>query len=225
MDRKGPERMSVWELMLVGLSNAVATALFVGGVAAVVVKRFEGRQAEHRQSLQNDYDKSQKTLEAQHSDLQQRREQEFQTRDSLRASYAELLIVQRRSRQASLRLAATPVEDRIELEREAGRAHDAFIDQYHRLALDADKEMWFDARSLRDILDDLLAAARTTPHTEATAKKCAALATYARHARQNLERSFRLRLGHQPLQDRKDVGRYLKGPADRAGDEAAGAVS
>jgi hypothetical protein len=35
-------------------------------------------------------------------------------------------------------------------------AHNEFIDLYHRLAHDADRPMWLDARTLRAVLDDML---------------------------------------------------------------------
>ena len=82
-------------------------------------------------------------------------------------------------------------------------AHTAFIEQYHQLNLDANAEMWRDARTLRRVLDAMLEAAEARH-----ADKAGELSEIAKHARQNLERSFRVRLGHEALQKRKPAGEY-----------------
>ena len=91
----------------------------------------------------------------------------------------------------------------------AESTHSEFIDLYHRLNLDASEEMWRDARALRHILDDMLDFGR-----EGNAEKCEQLVRFARRARQNLERSFRIRLEHEPLQSRNDLGTYNKKPVE-----------
>src|SRR5439155_1212688 len=118
------------------------------------------------------------------------RQLEYQTRAALRETYAELLVAQRRSREASLRLANEPgPAPSGDLEVQAVSAHGHFIDLYHRLNLDASREMWEDARVLRNVLDHMLKEAK-----RGNAGECETLAKTARSARQNLERSFRIRL-------------------------------
>jgi transcriptional regulator GlxA family with amidase domain len=84
-------------------------------------------------------------------------------------------------------------------------AHDRFIDEYHRLALDADRSMWLELRGLRSVLDDMHAHAE-----KGESQACEGLVKSARATRQNLERSFRARLGHEPLQERKATQGYDK---------------
>ncbi|MDR6862679.1 hypothetical protein [Phycicoccus sp. 3266] len=145
-------------------------------------------------------------LDKEHDERQQARDHEFQSRAALRESYTELLVAQRRSREASKALAESGDISRIEAGAAASKAHDEFIDVYHRLALDADRPMWLELRSLRAVLDDMVQAAAS-----GDLDQCTQLAGVARDARQNLERSFRARLGHEPLQDRHPLGRYEKG--------------
>jgi hypothetical protein len=170
------------QTLLAGFFNAVFAAVFVAGAAALTVKWYEGRAEDRRQKLQL----------------------EHQTRAALRETYAQLLVAQRRSRQASVQLAkaggASASED---LDRKAVLAHDEFIDAYHRLNLDVNKEMWEDARGLRLVLDRMLDRGRL-----GRVQECEALVPTARDARQNLERSFRLRLGGEPLQDRNALGEF-----------------
>jgi hypothetical protein len=54
-------------------------------------------------------------------------------------------------------------------------------------------------------LEDLLAAAR-----QGDVEKCRLLIDTARDARQNLECSFRIRLGYAALQKRRHLGEYDK---------------
>ncbi|MFI6437280.1 hypothetical protein [Streptomyces sp. NPDC050759] len=176
------------ETLAAGAVNAFVTAFFIGIVAGLIVKRYE---AVHELRLQ--------TLELEH-----------QTRAALRATYSQLLVAQRRSRQASAQLAQAGGEKSApELATKAGTAHDEFISLYHSLNLDASKQMWLDVRGLRKILDAMLERAR-----RGDAAGCAKLVGKARAARQNLERSFRDRLGHEPLQERKALGEYDRGLAD-----------
>jgi hypothetical protein len=65
--------------------------------------------------------------------------------------------------------------------------------------------MWEEGRGLRDVLDAMLETAKQGDTT-----RCKQLAQTARHARQNLEGTFRKLLGHKPLQDRKDLGEFDK---------------
>jgi hypothetical protein len=65
--------------------------------------------------------------------------------------------------------------------------------------------MWRDLRGLRSVLDDMLEYAQA-----GAGEECDALVRTAKWARQNLERSFRLRLGNEPLQKRRNLGKYDK---------------
>jgi hypothetical protein len=133
------------------------------------------------------------------------RELEHQTRAALRQTYDKMLVSQRRSREASLRLlqwadgteGAPGYETLVE---DATAAHAAFLEHYHQLNLDASPEMWIEARGLRHVLDDMLKTAQE--HQTADAQH---LSDLARDARQNLEGSFRLRLGYEVLQERKGL--------------------
>jgi hypothetical protein len=66
--------------------------------------------------------------------------------------------------------------------------------------------MWRDARSLRGVLDKMRECALS-----GNGDACQGLVETAKHARQNLERSLRVRLGHTTLQARKNVGEYDRG--------------
>ena len=127
-----------------------------------------------------------------------------QTQVLLRETYALLLAAQRRSRQASLQLARAGGEPGDpELLEGAIAAHDSFIKLYHRLNLDAPKSIWREARALQDVLGDMLMTAAAGNEVE-----CERLMKTARSARQNLEGSFREFLQREPLQTRKNVGKY-----------------
>jgi len=128
------------------------------------------------------------------------RELEHQTREALRSSYAQLLVSQRRCRQACLQLAGAGGAERSpQLAEDATAAHDKFMDAYHALNLDSDRDMWEEVRGLRDVLDDMLKNAEAGREVDD-------LAELARDARQNLERTFRRRLGQEPHQDRRPLG-------------------
>jgi hypothetical protein len=220
-----------------GFLNVLFTAVFVGIVAAVVVRRYGARidkrlqeadQAHkarlqeadqaHRARLQeadqahedrrreDDARHEERLREAnvRHEKELQKRQLDYEARAALRETYAQLLIAQRRSREASRKLArAGGASSDQRLETEATSAHDEFIDLYHRLNLDASTEMWKDARGLRRVLDAMLEEAR-----RGDAEDCDADAEVARKARQNLEGSFRAQLGHKPLQKRKHLGEH-----------------
>lgn len=175
------------EALQLGLWNSFLSAIFVGIAAGLVVRWYEGR---HKSQLQ----------------IQQL---EHQTRAALRATYSQLLVAQRRSRQASLQLALGCESDTRSLTEKANTAHDEFIHAYHCLNLDASHQMWLDMRGLRRILDKMLACAQNGER-----ERCEELVDEARKARQNLEGSFRNRLGHDPLQDRKSLGVHDRGLAD-----------
>jgi hypothetical protein len=153
-------------------------------------------------------DDRRQVAEARHEEQLQNHQLEYQSRAALRETYAHLLVAQRRSREASVELAraGTSSSDRQRLEREATAAHSDFIDQYHQLSLDASRDMWKDARGLRAVLDDMLKEAR-----RGNRAACESLIKVARSARQNLERSFRIRLEYDPLQERRDLGEYDRG--------------
>jgi hypothetical protein len=185
--------LSFAQTVFAGVVSAAATAVFVGLAAGLVVKIYETRAAE-----------SLRKATALHEEQLQTRQLEHEARTRLRDTYADLLVAQRRSREASVRLAhAGTSSNRPSLEAEALSSHDAFIDLYHQLILDASEEMWKEARGLRRVLDDMLRKA-----TRAETTDCDALVEIARKARQNLERSFRVRLQYDPLQKRKPLGRY-----------------
>jgi hypothetical protein len=172
--------LSFSQTVQAGLLNAVFTAVFVGAVAALVVKRYEQRSA---------------------------------TRAALRELYAQLLAAQRESREASLKLARRGGESvSNSLNDEAVLSLSRFLALYHRLNLDASRAMWADVRGLRHVLEEMLTTAQAGQVVE-----CEALADIARDARQNLQRSFRRRLGHWPLQHRRDLGAYDKRRSHSAG--------
>lgn len=210
--------LDFWETVGAGFLNVLFTAVFVGIVAALVVrsygarmdKRLQEADQAHAKRLQNADQAHAKRLreaDARHEKELQKRQLEHEARAALRETYAQLLIAQRRSREASRRLAQAGGASRDQrLEREATSAHDEFIDLYHRLNLDASTQMWKDARGLRRVLSLMLKAAR-----RGRAEECEALAGFARKARQNLEGSFRRRLKHKPLQRRKSLGVHDRG--------------
>lgn len=179
------------QTIAVSLLGALFTAAFVGVAAEVVTRKYQDRSAARRAGAKRAHER--RLLG---------RQLEHQTRAALRETYAQLLVAQRKSREASRRLSrATDPAERQQLDDEAGSALDRFMDLYHRLNLDVSRDMWLDARGLRNILEDMLAAARG-----AEREKCERLARLARDARQNLEIGFRSRLGHAPLQSRRDLG-------------------
>ncbi|XUL87979.1 hypothetical protein ACQ86D_15960 [Streptomyces galilaeus] len=142
-----------------------------------------------------------------------RYELRHQTRAALRATYAQLLVAQRRSRQLSIELAqAGGKSTDSTLARQASVAHDEFINVYHDLNLDVSRQMWREVRALRHILDDMLKLAQA-----GKADECTKLSYLARAARQNLAGAFRAQLGHAPLQKRKPLDRYDKSLAASAG--------
>lgn len=148
----------------------------------------------------------QRELSEAHDRRRQDQEQEFQSRQALRETYARLLVMQRRSRQASLALSKAEGSALVEAEATAVESHNAFLDEYHRLALDADHEMWIQLRTLREVLDAMLLWAR-----EGDTLQCEQLYKSARFARQNLEGRFRERLKYLALQKPKGIG-SVKGP-------------
>jgi hypothetical protein len=173
--------------------DTIWTGVVAGSVAALVTIAVQLLTQRHQRNLLS-------------------RELEHQTRTALRQTYEKLLGTQRRSRETSLRLAtrAAGVDTSAGDESLSGAAtdaHVAFIEHYHQLNLDASREMWIEARGLRHVLDDMLEAAQ-----EGDADRANELYELARAARQNLERSFRARLGHEVLQKRKP----LSAPYDKA---------
>ncbi len=134
------------------------------------------------------------------------KELEHQTREALRNMYGLLLRAQRRSRELSIRLAdAGGAAAEGNLAESAVAAHDEFIDLYHQLNLDSSRDMWLEVRGLRNVLDKMLEEGQAGHAVE-----CRSLADTARDARQNLERSFRERLGYQALQQRRPLGTFDK---------------
>lgn len=173
---------------------------------AEALRKADQQRADALRQVDRERIDQQRQLSEDHDRRQQEHEHEFQSRQALRESYARLLVVQRRSRQASLRLAKTQDDDQRERALvQAIEAHDEFIDEYHRLALDSDKTMWRELRGLRHVLDDMYKYAE-----EGNGVKCQDLSDVARDARQNLERSFRERLRYAPLQKRNLLGEYDK---------------
>lgn len=209
--------------------DALFTAVLVAGAATLVVgifeRRSEGRRQEAakredqlRQEAEKREDQLRRDAEKREEDRRQEaarlhderlqfREFEHQTRAALRETYAQFLVAQRRSREASLALARSGSAPGNEnMAEQALQAYNEFIDCYHRLNLDATREMWIDARRLRKILEDMLECAQ-----QGNAKECERLIEFARHARQNLENTFRSRLRYEPfdpLQTHKKLGIY-----------------
>jgi len=180
-------------------------AALIAALVALAKMLYDGRQ-QRSVLLQQVKESNQREAEFGRQLDQQKLEWESQTRAALRGPYANLLIAQRRSREASLQLAreGQPSEHDRLLE-QAIEAHDEFIDTYHQLNLDSDREMWLEVRSLREVLGEMLKEARN-----GNAAACDDLAKIARHARQNLERAFRRKLGYEPHQARRPLGKYDK---------------
>ena len=187
--------------------SALFAAVFVGFAATFVVRIFETRAANRRREAEKREENLRQEAARHHNERLQFRQFEHQTRAALRETYAQFLIAQRRSREASLTLAksgSTP--EREYMDQQALKAYDEFIDFYHRLNLDATREMWIDARRLRKILEDMLKYAQ-----QGNTEECDRLKGFARHARQNLENTFRNRLRYEPfdpLQPHKNLGIY-----------------
>jgi hypothetical protein len=163
---------TLWANGVGALSTAFFTALFVTVGATLVVKNVESRENQRREREKSDRAAALVTIRQDRADLrrelalkqserQQDREHEFQTRSALRETYSRLLVAQRRSRQASIALSVAENRARDADRVAARQAHDDFIDEYHRLALDADESMWRELRGLRDVLDDMLACAQS----------------------------------------------------------------
>jgi hypothetical protein len=197
-----------------GISTAFFTATFVAVAATLLVNRVERRDKDRRDReaaerskalLQESHAraKEQQVFDQQHDKRQQESEHEFQTRKALRETYARLLIAQRQSRQASIALSSAKDQERDKALVAAGQAHDRFIDEYHNLALDADRPVWLELRALRHVLDEMLKDAEARD-----SEGCKSRVQMARAARQNLERTLRQRPGHKALQSRKDLGQY-----------------
>jgi gas vesicle protein len=162
------------------------------------VHELDQREEQLRQEL------AQRTRELDQREAHLQRELEHQTREALRQGYTQLLVSQRRCRQACLRLAeAGGAERSPDLAAAARAAHDAFLDAYHVLNLDSTKEMWEEVRGLRHVLDVMLKTANEGRDVDE-------LGELARDARQNLERRFRERLDQLPHQDRRPLGDYDK---------------
>lgn len=210
--------LSLGQTVIAGFFDALFTAVLVGFAATFVVRIFERRAERRRREAESQEEKRRQEAEDReenrrqeaarlHNERLQSREFEYQTRAALRETYAQFLIAQRRSREASLTLAKSGGAPGNEsMEEQAGKAYDEFIDLYHRLNLDVTREMWLDARKLRKILEDMLKYAR-----QGNAQECEQLKDVARHARQNLENTFRSRLRYEPfdpLQPRKSLGSY-----------------
>ena len=161
--------------------SALFTAVLVGFAATLVVGIFqrrsenrrrdaekregrreaEKREEDGRREAEKREEDGRREAERLHDERLQFREFEHQTRAALRETYAQFLIVQRRSREASLELAKYGSAPENEyMGKQALEAYDEFIDIYHRLNLDVTREMWIDARRLRKILEDMLKCAQ-----------------------------------------------------------------
>jgi hypothetical protein len=203
---------TIWTSVIGALATAVFTAALVTIGARWVVMSAENKRADDLLEAERKRADLDRELSEEHDQRQRAHEHEFQSRQALRESYARLLVVQRRSRQASLALSRAQGEPRVEAAARAEVAHDEFIDEYHRLALDADRNMWRQLRQLRKALDAMLLWAR-----EGDRERCEQLAKSARSARQNLEHCFRERLGYRALQGPKDVGDLTRPPGKTLG--------
>jgi hypothetical protein len=190
------------QTVLAGALNALFTAVLVTAAAGLLVKWFEGRAAERRLEAEAREAERRRELEVLHAERMQEQQHEHQTRAELRRVYTELLVKQRRSREASRRLAAAR-QPRTRALAEAEAAYADFIDAYHGLNLDASRVMSRDARVLQKTLSDLYRFAKEGP-----AGPVQQLADDAKAARQNLEGSFRTRLGYEALHDRNTLTDY-----------------
>jgi hypothetical protein len=168
-----------------GIISAVVSAVFTAGLVGIVAARFIHR------------------IESRDTDRRHQESLDQSTRAVLRDAYGQLLVVQRRSREASLKLAKAESDARAAADAELVTAYAEFIDQYHRVSLDASKEMWRDLRKLRRVLGSMKRAAR-----RAEVGRCDELFELARDARQNLEGTFREELGHERLLPRRPLGKY-----------------
>jgi hypothetical protein len=227
-----PLELTFGQTVWVSVISALATAVFTAGLVTIgarwIVMGAEDKRAirvreadqerandlreadERRADAMRKADQERADLQRELSEAHDRRRQdhehEFQSRQALRETYARLLVMQRQSRQASLALSKAEGSARVEAETAAVDSHNAFLDEYHRLALDADPDMWEQLRTLRQALDAMLLWAR-----EGDTARCEQLYKSARAARQNLEGRFRKRLKYGELQQPKDVG-DLRGP-------------
>jgi hypothetical protein len=200
--------------VILSVLSGLAAAVLAGLVTVFVQfrdwkKREAQSQAELKQQLASLAEQQKQfhlTFDQRDRELLQRevllrRELEYQTRDTLRQSYRELLESQRRCRQACQRLASVGGADRdADLAAEAAAAHDKFIDAYHALNLDSTDDMWKEVRGLRHVLDHMLEYATAGSNVNN-------LGELARDARQNLERTFRERLEQEPHQTRRPLGK------------------
>jgi len=201
------------QAILGGLAGAV-----IGAAVTVILHVRDSRRQEKesrdmlkqrldelaRQETQFRQELAQRSRELDQREVLLQRELEHQTREALRKSYTQLLVSQRRCREACVRLAeAGGAERSPDLAAKATAAHDAFLDAYHVLNLDSTKEMWEEVRGLRDVLDHMLDDAKVGRNVDK-------LGELARDARQNLERRFRERLGDLPHQERRPLGVYDK---------------
>jgi hypothetical protein len=110
--------LTLSETLLVGVVNVALTALLVGGLATLLVKNYEARAADQR-----------RRADQEHEAGLQARQLEHQTREALRETYKQLLVAQRRSREASLDLAlAGGITKNAVLAKEANAARSEFID-------------------------------------------------------------------------------------------------
>jgi hypothetical protein len=201
--------LGLGETVAASALSALFTAIAVTMGAGLVVRYFEAKTTSRRQADDAQAAENRRRADEALAERLQSRELEHQTRAALRETYYQLLVAQRRSREASIKLAAADGVTAGEgLRGEVSGAHDEFINQYHRLNLDATPEMWRDARGLRKVLDDMRDFALS-----GDSEACQGLAETARRARQNLERSLRIRLGYPTLQERKEIGTYDRGDA------------
>lgn len=178
-----------------GALNVLFTAVLVAGVARLLVMRFESKAAERRREADELRASRRRDADERHDERLQAQQLEYQTRAALRDTYAQLLVAQRQSRQASVDLARAGGESDERRLKEAVLAHDAFINLYHRLNLDASEGMWRYVRTLRRTLDEMLSLGQ-----EGRTQDCEKLVDRARSARQKLEGQFRIRLDYEPLQ-------------------------
>jgi hypothetical protein len=210
------------QILLVLLGGVVAAL-----VGAAVAWRTNNRDREQRTAdLEHEIDQRQRELDKEieqrqrelDKEIEQRKDElaqenerfdrghEYQTRAALRSTYAALLVAQRRAREAWIQLATAGGKAcNQSLAASADMLHAEFIEMYHQLNLDSTETMWKDAQSLREVLEDLREDALLGDRN-----KCNDLGETARLARQNLEGSFRARLGYEPHQTKNDLGKYNK---------------
>lgn len=111
-----------------GALSTVLSAVVVTLGAGLIVKYYEMKAAGRRQAAEAREAERRRKADELFADRIRSRELEYQTRAALRETYAQLLIAQRRSRQASAKVEQAGIGKADEsLTNDAVSAHDEFI--------------------------------------------------------------------------------------------------